>query len=194
VRHTQKGLVFSMESTNAPLAMLGQLTPQQMLEDARKQGKTEQEINAFAASQPITPVAIKAGVLYVRDVFGRVFALRDIKPKTLEELRAKGTPFTPFANRRERRNAVRAEIAAKERKALETSKRKKARDVRRGPREPVQVLGSELRADIRALTERAALGPLPDRPRPDVDAELAKALDNAADKLDAELLNGLQRP
>lgn len=183
-----------MENANAPLAMLGQMTPQQMLENARKQGKTEQELNAFAASQPITPVAIKAGTLYVRDVFGRVFAMRNVKPETLEELRVKGTPFTPFANRRERRNAVRAELAAKERKALETSKRKKARDVRRGPREPVQVLGSELRADIRALTERAALGPLPDRPRPDVDAELAKALDNAADKLDAELLNGLQRP
>lgn len=181
-----------MESTNAPLAMLGQLTPQQMLENARKQGKTEQEINAFAATQPITPVAIKAGVLYVRDVFGRVFAMRNVKPEVLEDLRAKGTPFTPFANRQERRNAVRAELAAKKRKALETSKRKTARDVRRGPREPVQVLGSELRADIRALTERAAPGPLPDRLRPEVGAELVKALDNAAAEIDAEMLKRLK--
>lgn len=165
MRHTQKGLVFSMESTNAPLAMSGQLTPRQMLENARKQGKTEKEINAFAASQPITPVAIKAGVVYVRDVFGRVFALRDIKPETLEELRAKGTPFTPFANRRERRNAVRAEHAAKKRKSQDDAKPKKARDARRGPRVVA------------------------------VDAELVKALDRAAEVVDqasAEMLKQLE--
>lgn len=149
VRSTQKGLEFPMENDTPTFGMLGQMAPQAMLENARKQGKTEKEINAFAASQPITPVAIKAGVVYVRDVFGRVFALRSVKPEVLEELRAKGTPFTPFANRRERRKG-RAELAAKKRKSQDDAKPKKARDARRGPR--VVAVDAEL---VKAL-DRAA--------------------------------------
>lgn len=78
-------------------------TPSAMLQAARDAGKTEQEINAFAAKQPMTPIAIKGVRVYVRDCFGRVFGLDDVPENELSDLVAKGVPYTPYSNRQQRR-------------------------------------------------------------------------------------------
>lgn len=78
-------------------------TPNAMLQAAREAGKTEQEINAFAATQPMTPIAIKGVRVYVRDCFGRVFGIDDVPENELSDLVAKGVPYTPYSNRQQRR-------------------------------------------------------------------------------------------
>lgn len=74
-------------------------SPQAMLEAARAAGKTEAEINAFAASQPMKPIAIKGTRVFVQDCFGRTFGLDDVPESEIAALVKKGVPYTPYSNR-----------------------------------------------------------------------------------------------
>lgn len=85
----------------------GAPTPAEMLRRARAAGKTDAEINAFAASQPMKPIAIKGTRVFVQDCFGRTFGFDNIPDKELAALVAKGVPYTPYSNRDEMRNDAR---------------------------------------------------------------------------------------
>lgn len=85
----------------------GAPTPAEMLKRARAAGKTDAEINAFAASQPMKPIAIKGTRVFVQDCFGRTFGFDNIPDKELAALVAKGVPYTPYSNRDEMRNDAR---------------------------------------------------------------------------------------
>ena len=82
-------------------------SPIEMLQLARQAGKSESAINAFAATQPTVPVAIKGRRVFVQDCFGRVFGLDTLTDAEIQGLIASGVPYTAYSNRRERRAAVR---------------------------------------------------------------------------------------
>lgn len=85
----------------------GAPTPAEMLKRARAAGKTEDEINKFAASQPMKPIAVKGARVFVQDCFGRTFGLDDVPEAELAALVNKGVPYTPYSNRHEVRTDAR---------------------------------------------------------------------------------------
>lgn len=78
-------------------------TPSAMLQAARDAGKTDAEINAFAATQPAKPVAIKGRRVFVMDCFGRVFGMDNFSEADIMTFAQQGVPYTPYSNRKERR-------------------------------------------------------------------------------------------
>ena len=110
------------ETQPITMTIKGALTPAEMLKRARAAGKTAAEINAFAASQPMMPVAIKGTRVFVQDCFGRTFGLDNIPDKERTALVAKGVPYTPYSNRQERRADVRAQQRAKKRSVKSRTK------------------------------------------------------------------------
>lgn len=123
----------------------GAPTPAEMLRRARAAGKTDAEINAFAASQPMKPIAIKGTRVFVQDCFGRTFGFDNIPDKELAALVAKGVPYTPYSNRDEMRNDARGgRVASSHRMQL-------------APRATLRQMQAELAP--RAAMVRAALAP-----------------------------------
>lgn len=100
-----------------------------LLKQARQVGKTETEINMFAASQPLTPVGIKGGRVYVRDCFDRVFGMDNYSIEEIEQLARSGVPFQLAGNRKQRRE-IENDIAKGRLKKVDP-KKMKARSVGR---------------------------------------------------------------